>query len=345
LLYRVRTAPLLALLAALPCLLPAQQPGSDVVIQPGLTSLGAIRGAVTDPDGALVPGATVTLTPDANPPRTVITRSDGTFTFPNVPPGGFGIAVTATGLGPGSAAGDLRPGQVLDLLPITLRSVTASVDVNVSPLTLKELAEQDVKAEERQRVLGLVPNFFVTYKKNPPPLDLSQKMELALHGSYDPAAFVIAGFTAGIQQADDALPGYRQGMAGYGKRLGAAYANFASATLLRDGLFPGIFHQDPRYHYKGTGTKLARAVYALQSGVICYGDNNRMQFNYSGLLGNLSAGALTNLYYPAGSRNGLSTTIETGLLSTLGVGAGHLIQEFLFARITNRATRQGTYQP
>jgi hypothetical protein len=320
-------------------------PSPEVVIQAGPTANGAVRGYVVDPDGALVPGATVTLTPDGGPARSMTTRSDGGFTFVNVPAGGYGLAATAKEFGAGSATGQLRAGQVLDLPPIALSAVTASVTVNVSPLTLKELAEQDVKAEEKQRVFGLVPNFFVTYKKNPVPLDGAQKMELALHGAYDPAAFIISGFTAGIEQAADSLHGYRQGAEGYGKRYGAAYANFASATLLRDGVFPALFHQDPRYHYKGTGTKTARVIYALESGVICYGDNNKRQFNYSGVLGNLSAGALTNLYYPAGSKNGASTTITTGLLSTLGVGVGHVAQEFLFSRITAREKKNGTYQP
>jgi hypothetical protein len=117
--------------------------------------------------------------------------------------------------------------------------------------------------------------------------------------------------------------------------------NFASATMLRDGLFPAVFHQDPRYYYRGKGTKTSRVLYALSTAVVCKGDNGKNQFAYAALLGNLSAGALTNLYYPAGSKNGLSTTFENGALATLGVGAGHVLQEFLFSRITNKKAAVG----
>jgi hypothetical protein len=166
-------------------------------------------------------------------------------------------------------------------------------------------------------------------------------MNLSLHGMIDPFNFVSTAAVAGLEQVNNTLPGYGSGPGAYGKRYGASYANFASATLLRHGVYPAIFHQDPRYYYRGRGTKMSRTLYALSTAVICKGDNGRNQFNYSGILGDLSAGALTNLYFPAGSKNGLSTTLENAGLATVGVGVGHVLQEFLFSRITNKKSAVG----
>jgi hypothetical protein len=298
---------------------------------------GTITGTVTDSAGALVPRAKIALrTGDLSVPQVMQTDDAGDFTFSDVPPGHFQVVISAQGFQDGILSGDLHPGQFDDLHTIALTIGEATTEVTVTPLTLKEEAEQDVKAEEQQKVFGIIPNFFVVYKDHPVPLDGRQKLELSLHGIIDPFPFVSSAVVAGIQQAADSLPGYNQGAAGYFKRYGAAYTNFASATMLRDGLFPAVFHQDPRYYYRGYGTKTSRVLYALSTAVVCKGDNGRNQFNYSSILGNLSAGALTNLYYPASSRNGIGVTFENGALSTLGVGAGHVLQEFLFERITKR---------
>jgi hypothetical protein len=308
-------------------------------------STGLVLGTVTDAGGAVIQNAQVTLTPDgteAVPAMPLVLKTDGTgsFRFTAVPAGHFLLAVTAVGFQAVTMDGKLLPGQHDELKTIVLQVGVATSDVTVT-LTRTELAEEDVKEEEKQKVFGIIPNFFVVYKANPVPLDAKQKLELSFHGIIDPFPFVSSAVVAGVEQAADTLPGYHQGVEGYAKRYGATYVNFASATMLRDGLFPAIFRQDPRYYYRGTGTKTSRVLYALSTAVVCKGDNGKNQFNYSGLLGNLSAGALTQLYYPAGSRNGASTTIENGLLATLGVGAGHVLQEFLFERITNKKAAIG----
>jgi hypothetical protein len=310
---------------------------------------GSVEGTITDPAGALVPKAQVTLTPetvDGVPGMPIVLKTDdaGDFKFKEVPAGHFLLAVTATGFQAATAEDKLLPGQQKALPPIVLQVGIATTEVTVT-MTQAELAEKDVKEEEQQKVFGIIPNFFVVYKEHPLPLDGKQKLELAFHGIIDPFPFASSAVVAGIQQAANSLPGYHQGVEGYAKRYGAAYTNFASATMLRDGLFPAVFHQDPRYYYRGTGTNKSRALYAFSTAVICKGDNGKNQFNIAGILGNFSAGALTNLYYPAGSRNGASTTIENGLLATVGVGAGHVLQEFLFKRITNRKAAVADKQP
>jgi hypothetical protein len=310
-------------------------------------STGTVVGTVTDVAGALVTTAQVTLTPDGGAegepamPIVVKTDGEGSFKFGEVPAGHFLVAVTAQGFQAATMEGKLLAGQYDELPTIVLQVGAATSSVNVTPLTNVELAEQDVKEEEQQKVFGIIPNFFVVYKDHPLPLDAKQKLELSFHGIIDPFPFVSSAVVAGVEQAANTLPGYHQGLKGYAKRYGATYVNFASATMLRDGLFPAVMHQDPRYYYRGKGTKMSRVLYAMSTAVICKGDNGKNEVCYSSVLGNLSAGALTNLYYPAGSKNGLSTTLENGALATLGVGAGHVLQEFLFSRITNRKAAVG----
>ncbi len=311
------------------------------------TTTGSVTGTVTDAQGRLVQQAQVTLTPDDGSggvpamPMVVKTDAEGSFKFVDVPAGRFLIAVTAEGFQATTTEGKLLAGQYDELPPIVLGVGGTTTSVNVSPLTNVELAELDVKAEEQQKVFGIIPNFFVVYKDHPLPLNGRQKLELSFHGIIDPFPFISSAVVAGVEQAANTLPGYHQGFEGYAKRYGATYANFASATMLRDGLFPALLHQDPRYYYRGHGTKVSRVLYALSTAVVCKGDNGRNEMCYSSILGNLSAGALTNLYYPAGSRNGVSTTFENGALATVGVGVGHVLQEFLFSRITKRKAAVG----
>jgi len=307
---------------------------------------GMVMGRVTDGGGALVPKAQVTLTPEGGNgvpgmPLVVKTDGQGAFKFAAVPAGRFRMAVMAAGFQALTMEGSLLAGQHEELPDVVLQVGGTTTDVEVT-LTKVEMAQEDVREEEHQKVFGIVPNFFVVYKKNPTPLDAKQKLELSFRGTIDPFSFVSSALAAGVEQASDTLPGYHQGAEGYAKRYGASYVNFASATMLRDGLFPAIFRQDPRYYYRGTGTKTSRVIYAMSTAVICKGDDGKNQFNISGVLGNLSAGALTNLYYPAGSRNGASTTIENGLLGTVGVGVGHVLQEFLFDKITNKKASVGS---
>ena len=75
--------------------------------------------------------------------------------------------------------------------------------------------------------------------------------------------------------------------------------------MLGGAVFPSLFKQDPRYFYKGTGSISSRALYAIANSVICKGDNERWQPNYSAILGGIAAGGISNLYYPASNRSGV----------------------------------------
>src|SRR5262249_18337367 len=155
-----------------------------------------------------------------------------------------------------------------------------------------EIAEAQIKEEEKQRALGFIPNYYVSYVADAAPLVPRQKFELAWKTMVDPVSFGITAAVAGIQQAHNDFSGYGQVAEGYGKRYGAAYADFAPSTLLGSAVLPSLFKQDPRYFYKGSGSKRSRVLYALANSVICKGDNGRWQTNYSAILGGLAAGGI-----------------------------------------------------
>ena len=292
-----------------------------------------ITGTVTDSDAALLPSAELTLTPGAGVGiRKTSTDAGGHFTFRALPPGAYTLTTLAPGFLVNRTPITLSPGQFLDLAAIVL-TVADTQDISVQP-TRAEMAEADVKLEESQRVLWVLPNFFVTYNWKAPPLAGKQKFELAWKSIVDPATIAGDGAFAALQQATNSFPGYHQGAEGYFKRFGAVQADATVGNLLGGALFPILFHQDPRYFYKGTGGVWRRTLYALSTAVICRGDNGKWQPNYSGVLGDIATGAVSNLYYPASDRNGASLTIANGLLNAAGDGVGNLIQELVVRHFT-----------
>jgi hypothetical protein len=191
-----------------------------------------------------------------------------------------------------------------------------------------------VQIAEGQRVLGVIPNFYSAYDWNAPPMLAKQKYHLAFRSLFDPVSFLEVAGIAGAEQYEGVFPAYGSGIVGYGKRYGAAFANHASGDILGRAVYPAIFHQDPRYFYKGNGSFGSRALYAVSAAVIARGDNGRWEPSYSSILGNFTAGAISNLYYPASDR-GASLVLYNGLADIGATAAGNLIREFLLKDITS----------
>jgi hypothetical protein len=337
----------LALLCCLPvCLIQsagAQQiPGAipdapvpaGTQVQDNATAMRTLSGVVTDVDGALVPGATVTLLENfAVMGRSVVADANGHFSFSDVAAGPYTLTIIAKGMQPTTQRGTLNPDESLELPPIAL-GVAASDEVEVSGLTQQEIAEVQMKQEEKQRLVGLVPNFYVSYVWKAAPMTPKQKFKLAARSLVDPATFVIAAGFAGIEQATNEYSGFGPGWEGYGKRYGALLADGAIGGMLGGAVLPVLFHQDPRYFYKGTGSKWHRAMYAISTSVIARGDNGKWQPAYASVLGDFASGAISNLYYPAANRNGAELTIVNGLLSVASDSATNLLQEFVLKKLS-----------
>jgi hypothetical protein len=147
-----------------------------------------------------------------------------------------------------------------------------------------------------------------------------------------------------VEQYLNMYPSFGSGIEGYGKRYGAALANHVSATLFCRAVYPSIFHQDPRYFYKGKGSFGSRALYAMSAAVIARGDDGRWRPNYSNVLGNFSAAAISNLYYPS-SDQGISLVVFNGLTDTAADAAANLIREFVLKGITTHVPPGANGQP
>ena len=106
---------------------------------------------------------------------------------------------------------------------------------------------------------------------------------------------------AGVQQANN-TPHYGQGAEGYGKRLGAGFADAITGNLFGNAILPSLLHQDPRYFYQGTGTKWSRARHAMWAPLVCKGDNGKSQPNYSTWGGRLISSSISTAYYPGANR-------------------------------------------
>jgi hypothetical protein len=195
------------------------------------------------------------------------------------------------------------------------------------PLTQQEKADQQLKQQEKQRIAGVVPNFNVSYNEDAAPLSRKQKLHLAFHTAIDPVSFGVAAFDAGFSQAEDDFPGYGQGAQGYAKRFGASYVDNFDGTMLGNAIFPIILKQDPRYFRRGKGRFTTRFLYSISTTVWCKNDNGSHGPNYSNILGNLAAGGISNLYYPASDR-GAGLTFERGFTVTAYGAAGGIFNEF-----------------
>jgi len=299
-------------------------------------ALGSIRGYVADKTNTAVAGATVTLTKDdGSLGQTTSTNESGQYAFQNIAPGGFKVTITAPGFATQTSAGVLNEGENLTVPQVTLAISTVNTEVNVT-MTHEEIAESQIKDEEKQHVLGIVPNYYVSYVPDAVSLNTKQKFELAWKTTINPVTFLLTGAAAGFEQMQDQYGGYGQGAAGYGKRYGATYADVVTGNFIGAALLPSILKQDPRYFYKGTGSKKSRLLYALANIGIAKGDNGKWQPNYSGLLGSLAAAGISNAYYPANER-GVGLTFENFAITVAAGGAANILQEFLIKKLTPNA--------
>ena len=310
--------------------------------QPGIEGtreaegLGSISGVALDISGAVVAGAQVVLADkDGSQRSTLLSGSNGEFTFGQLPPGVYLVLINAPGLEPFKSAEIVLTAQQSFELPKTLLAV-ATGKSEVTVYTTEAIAAKQIKVEEQQRVLGIIPNFYTSFLPDAAPLTTKQKYSLTFHSTFDPVRFIGSAVAATVLQANNNYAGYGQGAAGYGKRFAADYGNGLSSDILSHALFPSIFHQDPRYFYQGTGTFKSRFIHAISFAVIARSDSGHPMPNYSFLLGDIGSGALSNLYYPHADRG-------TGLIFTnaaIGIGGragGSLIREFLLKRITTHA--------
>jgi hypothetical protein len=295
---------------------------------PAADASGSVGGTVLDASGATVSGADVTLLPrDGTPPRSMASEANGEFDFIEIFPGSYLVMVNAKGFAVFTTEEfTVAAKQAYEVPDISLSLAATNMEVIVHPTEF--IAAEQIRAEEKQRLLGVLPNFYTSYVNDAAPLTWKQKFSFATRGTFDPVAMVGVGFAAGIEQANNSFAGYGQGAAGYGKRFAAKFADGRSSDYLTHAIFPSLLHQDPRYFYQGTGSIKSRAMHAIGSAFFTRGDNGQTQPNYSYVLGDMCSGALSNLYYPAANR-GVHLVFTNAAVGLAGRVGGNLLREFL----------------
>lgn len=180
-----------------------------------------------------------------------------------------------------------------------------------------------------KRVLGVLPNYrTASADMLGTTITAKQKMTIASKDSFDYPLFLLAGVFAGLDQLTNSDKSYGQGVQGFGKRLGAWYADEAIGNMLTEGVFPALLHQDPRYFRRGPeyGGFMKRTGYALSQVIVTHHDGGALQFNYSEWLGNGVATAFGNVYH-VDNRNAGDNAEK--LLEQVGTDAiSQVIKEF-----------------
>jgi len=322
------------LLLTLPAGLLLVSPVSAQSTEAAHTKTGSILGAVADTNNDPVPDATVVLQGPTGESRKVVTKDDGAFAFEDVAPGiAYQITVTADGFAEWKSSVTIEPRQNKTLTDVKLRLAALQRAVTVG-YSSTEVAKQQLKAEEQQRVLRFIPNIYVTYDPHPEPLTTKMKFHLAYKGLTHPSFFILEAAWAGVQQAAN-IPDWPQNAKGYGERFGANLAGGATEGLFSNAILPSLLHQDPRYFYQGSGTKGSRAWHAFLAPFVCKGDNGKSQPNYSQIGGLLISGAIANAYYPSSNQGPGLVFRNFGTNMGIHVALG-LAQEFILAKFTSR---------
>lgn len=301
---------------------------------------GSISGKIVDQSGANIVGAVVKLTREnGSSARETTSDEDGLFAFSRVPPGPFHLTISSPGLRSQEVSGAVEPGRAYVTPVIEMIIPTQVTEVRVG-LTQEELADVQIKEQEKQRVFGVIPNFYVTYDPNAAPLKAKHKFELAWKSASDPITIAGVATLAGIDQAGDRWGAYGQGAQGYAKRFGATYANVFGATFIGGAIMPSLLKQDPRYFYKGKGSTRSRLLYAIASSVICKGDNGRWQPNYSNIAGSFGGAGLEALYLPVNDRRGGGFVVSAAMIRLGETSLAGVLQEFVLPKLTpNHSTR------
>ena len=346
----------LACASLLLCLLPASAPARQRSAALGISrgsrpeapraktnaseESASVAGTVLDVSGASVPGADVSLMHrDGTQLHKTVSEANGEFTFIKILPGSYLVIVNAKGFAPfTSDEFVVSLQQAYEVPDIALSIATANMEVTVRPTDL--VAAEQIEVEEKQRLIGVIPDFYTSYVYDAAPLTAKQKFSLATRGTFDPVAVIGVSFAAGMEQATNAYAGYGQGAAGYSKRFAAKFVDGRSSDFLTHAAFPTLFHQDPRYYYQGSGTVKSRLAHAVGSAFVTRSDSGHTVPNYSYLFGVMSSGALSNLYYPQANRGAhlVFTNAAVGLAGRVG---GNIVREFLAKRLTPNVPGDG----
>ena len=178
-----------------------------------------------------------------------------------------------------------------------------------------------------KRLFWIIPNYR-TFPSldNYKPIPVKEKFKIARDDSFDRGTIALAAAFAGEGQLTSSNPSFGQGVKGYSHYFVTAYADLVIGDFMTEAIYPTILHQDPRYFRRGTGSGWSRLGYATGQIFWTHTDSGGQQFNYSEIIGNSTAVAISTAYYPEGRDVG-SAVSKLG--SQVGVDmVGNILKEF-----------------
>jgi len=213
----------------------------------------------------------------------------------------------------------LRPNRLLHVMfiavtmPVWAQVPASSSGNTIQPGTLPGQAGSSqaasanaTQAPPDKHIFGVLPNYRTANATAVyTPITNKQKYIIGLKDSFDYPLFLLSAAIAGLGQLTDQNPSFGQGLAGYGRRLGTGYADQAIGNMMTESIYPSLLREDPRYFRRGTGRFWSRTFYAATRVFVTRTDAGGTRFNFSEVLGNATAVAISNSYYPD-NRNALA---------------------------------------
>lgn len=182
--------------------------------------------------------------------------------------------------------------------------------------------------QQTKRILGVMPNFSsVSADTKLPPMSVKDKFVLAGRNSFDYSSFLLAAVQAGFAMNSKSYPEFHQGVVGYGRYYWHTLADTADENFMVSGMFPAVFHQDPRYYTLGHGGFGHRALYASTRIFETRSDNGNMMPNFGEIVGAGAAAGVSSLYYPTHYRTWTKVG-QKWLTSVVIDGANFTFKEF-----------------
>jgi hypothetical protein len=188
-------------------------------------------------------------------------------------------------------------------------------------------ATADQPQSGHSHIWGIIPNNRTSPSlKDYVPLTAKQKFQIAKDDSLDRGTFVLAALFGAQAQLAGSSPSFGHGVSAYAKYATASYADWAIGNLMTEGLYPALLHEDPRYFRRGEGGGWSRLGYAMKQIFWTHTDSGGTRFNFSEVVGNSTAVAISNLYYPD-NRTLQSNAVKVGV--QIGVDmASNILKEF-----------------
>jgi hypothetical protein len=180
---------------------------------------------------------------------------------------------------------------------------------------------------EDKHVLWIIPNYRTSPDlKNYEPLTIREKFKVAEEDSLDRGTIALGAIFAGQGLLSNSNKSFGHGVEGYAQYFGASYAGLVIGNYMTEGIFPALLHQDPRYFRRGTGSGWSRLGYSMGQIFWTHTDSGGTQFNYSEIVGNSTAVAISTAYYKNG-RDASDAVSSLGL--QVGVDmASNVLKEF-----------------